>query len=523
MRTIAGSTSCSWYPRIVERTLNITWRRFDLAAFAAGLIFPLGFAPFYLWPVSLFSVGLFFWVSTERTVWRYFLFAFGSYLVGTSWIYVSIHEHGNAPLPLAGFLVFLFVLGISLPWMAFGWLQRWLNGERKPAPMGAFLFASLWLLREWTYTWFLGGFPWLLVGYTQVGLGWRAPFSGMVPVVGVLTTGFLLVLVTVTAVSYRHIEDRYRKWSFAVIGVLALSTLVSLPMTWVSETGDPIRVSLVQGNIEQSTKWDPDSRGLILNTYLTLSEDEWGREIVVWPEASLTFFRDMANGILGQISQRAESAGSSLILGLPDMDEDGHFLNAAIAIGGGNGEYFKKRLVAFGEYVPFEDQLRGLITFFNLPMSRNVPGPAEQPPLTAGELTISMSICFEIVFPELVRNQTASPDLLVTISNDTWFGASLGPDQHMQMAQARAMENGRYLLRSTNNGITGVVAPNGHVSVMLPRFEAGVLRAEVYAMDGDTPYRTIGDLPSVFLTMLVIVLMVATNLKWNDESLSMKP
>ena len=133
-----------------------------------------------------------------------------------------------------------------------------------------------------------------------------------------------------------------------------------------------------------------------------------------------------------------------------------------------------------------------------------------------------MSICFEIVFPELVRNQAASPDLLVTISNDTWFGASLGPDQHMQMAQARAMENGRYLLRSTNNGITGVVAPNGH-SVMLPRFEAGVLRAEVYAMDGDTPYRTIGDLPSVFLTMLVIVLMVATNLKWNDESLSMKP
>ena len=146
MRTIAGSTSCSWYPRIVERTLNITWRRFDLAAFAAGLIFPLGFAPFYLWPVSLFSVGLFFWVSTERTVWRYFLFAFGSYLVGTSWIYVSIHEHGHAPLPLAGFLVFLFVLGISLPWMAFGWLQRWLSGERKPALMGAFLFASLWLL-----------------------------------------------------------------------------------------------------------------------------------------------------------------------------------------------------------------------------------------------------------------------------------------------------------------------------------------------------------------------------------------
>ena len=302
-----------------------------------------------------------------------------------------------------------------------------------------------------------------------------------------------------------------------VIGVLALSTLVSLPITWVSETGDPIRVSLVQGNIEQSTKWDPDSRGLILNTYLTLSEDEWGREIVVWPEASLTFFRDMAIGVLGQISQHAESAGSSLILGLPDMDEDGHFLNAAIAIGGGNGEYFKKRLVAFGEYVPFEDQLRGLITFFNLPMSRNVPGPAEQPPLKAGELTISMSICYEIVFPELVRSQTESPDLLVTISNDTWFGASLGPDQHMQMAQARAMENGRYLLRSTNNGITGVVAPDGHVRVVLPRFEAGVLRAEVYVMDGDTPYRTIGDLPSVFLTMLVIVLIVTANLTRSDE------
>lgn len=484
--------------------MDISGRRSDLAVVAAGLIFPLGFSPFYFWPLSLLSVGVFFWLTAERTVRRYFLFAFGSYLVGTSWIYVSIHEHGNAPVMLAALLVFLFVLGISLPWIVFGWLHRRVMREGSAAVAGAVLFASLWMLREWTYTWFLGGFPWLLVGYTQVGLGWIAPFSGTLPVVGVLGTGFLIVLVTALVLNALRDAERQRRQQLFVLGVVVLLVVACLPLSWVKETGEPIRVSLVQGNIAQSTKWHPDSRGPILETYLSLTETEWGQDLVIWPEAALTFFRETADDLLNQISEHAKTTGTTLILGLPDATDEGRFLNAAVAIGEGEGEYFKKRLVAFGEYVPLEDQLRGLITFFDLPMSRNVPGPDRQRPLTAGDLLISMSICYEVVFPEMVRSQVASPDLLVTISNDTWFGSSLGPDQHMQMAQARAMENGRFLLRATNNGITGVVAPDGGLQSTLPRFEAGVLKSEVRAMTGDTPYRVLGDVPWIVLAFLVV-------------------
>lgn len=496
--------------------MQIGRRRYDLAVLAAGLAYPLGFSPFYLWPVSVLSVGLLFWLSSERIVWRYFLFAFGAYLLGTSWIYVSIHEHGNASAPLAALLVFLFVLGISIPWAVFGWIHSRLT-RGTVLVTGAIVFASLWMVREWAYTWLFGGFPWLLLGYSQVGLGWIAPFSGTVPVIGVLATGFLMVGAVTLAVAAWRLSGRVRKWLAGCAVAIVVIALACLPVTWTHEVGEPVRVSLVQGNIAQSTKWHPDSRRPILNTYLGLTETEWGRDIVVWPEAALTFFRDTATSLLEQISQHAQAKGTSLILGLPDVNDEGRYVNAAIALGDGRGEYFKKRLVAFGEYVPFEDQLRGLITFFDLPMSRNVPGPARQRPLQAGELTLSMSICYEVVFPELVRNQTSSPDLLVTISNDTWFGASLGPAQHMQMAQARAMENGRYLLRATNNGITGVVAPDGRLVASLPRFEAGVLRYEVYAVSGETPYRGIGDLPWVFVAVLLLATPVVLRKSYQNS------
>jgi apolipoprotein N-acyltransferase len=180
------------------------------------------------------------------------------------------------------------------------------------------------------------------------------------------------------------------------------------------------------------------------------------------------------------------------------------FRNTAVVAGTGEGRYVKRRLVPFGEYVPLEGLLRGAIEFFALPMSHAGPGAWRQPLLDLGGQRAQMSICYEVVYPDLVRRDAGGADVLITISNDTWFGASIGPLQHLQMAQMRALENGRWMLRGTNNGVTAIVDHRGAVTSRLPQFEPGVLRGEYAAMSGITPFTRFGHAP--WLAVIVLAL-----------------
>ncbi|MEX2488040.1 MAG: apolipoprotein N-acyltransferase, partial [Pseudomonadales bacterium] len=270
-------------------------------------------------------------------------------------------------------------------------------------------------------------------------------------------------------------------------------------LQFVHPAGEHVSVSLVQGNVDQATKWQRNMVNPILNRYTDLTRHEWGRDLIVWPEAAITLFRENAGSFLDDLGARARSEGTTVLLGIPDRDDAGNYQNTAIALGAGEGSYSKRRLVPFGEYVPMESVLRGTIQFFDLPMSRNRPGPDDQLPLFAGRHRLSLSICYEVVYPELVRTTVDDPDLLVTISNDTWFGRSIGPEQHLQMAQMRALENGRYMVRGTNNGITAVVDHKGLITARLPRFEQGVLRSEAKILEGKTPYSRWGSWPLLIL------------------------
>jgi len=189
------------------------------------------------------------------------------------------------------------------------------------------------------------------------------------------------------------------------------------------------------------------------------------------------------------------------------------FENTALVVGAGSGRYVKRRLVPFGEYVPLEGLLRGLIGFFNLPMSTSEPGPESQPGMTAGAVRIGTAICYEIAYPELVRRDAQTADVLVTISNDAWFGGSIGPHQHLQIARMRALENARYVLRSTNTGITAAIDERGVVQARLPQFEQGVLTANWRPMAGETPFTRWGTLPGLIVTLLVGLLCLWRNFR----------
>jgi apolipoprotein N-acyltransferase len=269
---------------------------------------------------------------------------------------------------------------------------------------------------------------------------------------------------------------------------------------------------MVQGNVAQELKWEPGQLDAIIDTYTALSEPLWGTDLVVWPEAAVPAYLDLVVDRLGPIAARAARSHSSLLLGIPTRDANAtrrrgfDAFNSVAVIGSDSGLYHKRRLVPFGEYVPLERWLRGLIAFFDLPMSSFSRGPEEQAPLTVHGVRVAPSICYEIVYPDLVAAGATDAGLLLTVSNDTWFGASIGPLQHLQMARMRALETGRPLVRATNNGVSALIDARGAIIARGGQFTQEIIRGSVQPTTGLTPFLRWDWWPVVLLAVLMIVL-----------------
>jgi apolipoprotein N-acyltransferase len=486
-----------------------------LLALAAGGLLPLALAPFGIWPLAYVSPALFFFVlqsAPRRRVLTGWLYGCGLYGVGASWIFVSIHSYGNASVPLAALLVVLFVCGLALFWAACGWLYGLIRPQR--IALGAAWFVFVFSFFDWLLCWFLTGFPWLFPGYAAIDT-WLA---GLVPLGGVL---LLNLVFAAGGVALVLLVDAWRRGRLA--GAAASVSLVVLLAPWPaglllervhwSLPTSERTVALIQGNVDQAEKWKPENRDAIVERYLRLSEPYWGVDLLIWPEAAITVFEHEAGPLLSRLDARGRASGTALVLGIPAYeilpDRRVVFRNTAIGLGRASGRYVKRRLVPFGEYVPLEGLLRGLIEFFDLPMSRAEPGAWQQPLLDVGDASAQMAICYEIVYPDLVR--TPASDVLLTISNDSWFGASVGPLQHLEMARMRALENARWLLRGTNNGVTAIVDPGGRVVDRLPQFESGALTGTFETRTGLTPYGRFGNWP--FLALLGVLGAVALGLR----------
>ena len=238
-------------------------------------------------------------------------------------------------------------------------------------------------------------------------------------------------------------------------------------------------------------------------------------ELIVWPETAVPVLKEYAEGYLAVMARIASDRQAALITGVPlrqvNAAGERRFYNAITVLGEGQGTYLKQKLVPFGEYVPLQDLLRGLIAFFDLPMSDFARGPAQQPLLQAKGLRLASYICYEAVYPEFAAELARDSDLLLTISNDTWFGRSIGPVQHLQMAQMRALEAGRWMIRATNNGISVLIDPQGRIQSRIPQFEAAILYGEVQAMQGHTPYLRFGSLPLAILAALILLATLLAN------------
>ena len=470
-----------------------------VVAFLAGVIYPLGFAPYSIWPLTFFSLFVVFgalYLSRGRALLTLACFAIGKNLVGVSWVYHSIHVFGNAEPFLAGLIVCVFVLILSAFYLPAGLVINFVSKQRKLSPHSyLLLFAACMAFTEWLLTWLMSGFPWLFAGHSVLDM----PLSNLLPLLGTLCVS--LIIFYLCGAFYLFIKTR--RWSYLVPAILSWAVSGFLyPIEWVEETHE-YRVALVQANIEQNKKWLYEERNQNLNKHLSLSQDHWDADLLIWPEAAITLFGSEAEEALSLLDTMALESQTSFISGMPTVDSPRGrpplTRNSVVALGDGSGTYSKVHLVPFGEFVPFENVLRGLIDFFDLPMSSMSGGQPNQENLRIdfrGEsISVAPAICYEIAYADTIRERSIGSSLIVTVSNDTWFGETFGPWQHLQIARVRALENGKPMLRVTNNGVTAVIDNSGDIIASLPQFESSVLMSSIKLTTGRTPYSYLADWP----------------------------
>lgn len=463
----------------------------DILALSAGLILPFAFAPFGWFPLAVLAPALLFsvWVSASagRALWRGWLFGVGMFGIGTSWIQISLHQFG---VPLLAFSVSATVLFVAFLALYPG-LLGYLAIRCAPPSAGLRLllvWPALWTLMEWLRGWFLTGFPWLNLGYSQID----APLAGLAPVLGVYgvswTTAFSAGLACYL------VKSRSGHWPSYLVLALALwggSALLGR-VTWTQATGAPLRVALIQGNVEQLEKWQPAERYATLERYVSLSNPYLGADVIIWPETAIPMFYDEARPFLERLQRLAKRFQTQFVVGIPYSD-GGRDYNSVIGVGTKAGFYHKRHLVPFGEFIPFPSLLMPFLERVGLRVANFSSGEPIQPDFIAGGQAIGVSICYEDAFGEEVIDALPRAGLLVNVSNDAWFGDSIAPHQHLQIARMRALETGRFLLRSTNTGISAIISPQGKIVQRAPQFEPHALALQIYAHQGATPYTWIGN------------------------------
>jgi apolipoprotein N-acyltransferase len=483
----------------------------DIGAFVCGLFLPLAFSPFDIFYLSLilpaFLLILWLKLSPKRAFLRGWLFGLGFFTVGTYWVFISIHTYGQAPLILALLITLLFMMALALFPAVQGYvLARFFSNTTISKCLLA--FPASWVILEWLRGWLFSGFPWLFIGYSQLNSSssWFNPHLwSLAPIGSVYAVSWAVVFISGAIVAL-FVHKKLRWLCFIVILVTVLwNTCVLLSKKqWTYPVGNPLTVAMIQADIPQELKWQPEQVVATLQRYRELTMQNWQSNIILWPEAAITVLQTQVPAYLADLNKDALAHKTTLITGIP-MQVNDQYYNGMMALGNGHGRYLKRHLVPFGEYMPFRSLLNWLGRYIQIPMSDFSSGSKQQPPFIADGISIAPFICYEIAYPTEVLEAFPQAQLIVTLTDDSWFGRSLAPAQHLQIAQMRALETGRFLLMSTNNGVTAIVNPLGQITAFAPPFEVYVLTGKVMAMQGSTPWVHMGIYP-IMILMLIFLL-----------------
>lgn len=472
--------------------------RFLLAA-GLGALHAATFMQDIGWPVEILALAALFALvaQAERGAAALrlgFGFGLGWFLVGISWVYVSMHTYGLMPAPLAAAATLLFSGYLALfPACACG--AAFVLARRRAAPWVVFaLLPPFWAIGELLRGWLLTGFPWLASGYAHVA----SPLAGYAPWIGVYGTGLAAAAVgaALAAIAQRAVPRTARARGGVLLVALGVPLLGGALATiqWSIPSGNPLHVRLLQGNIAQDVKFNPEHFDATVHTYFDLIEQR-GADLIVLPETAFPrFVSDLPPELIERLHADADRLHAAIAVGVPVDDAGARFTNSVLAFTPGDTavqRYDKSHLVPFGEFVP--DGFHWFIALLSIPLGDFNRGPADQAPMTLAGARVAFDICYEDLFGEELIGSARTARLLINVSNVAWFGDSLALPQHLAIARMRAIETARPMLRATNTGMTAAIDPHGTVIALLPPFTTGSLEVSVQPTAGLTPYVRMGN------------------------------
>ncbi len=474
----------------------------DAIALADGAFLVLAFAPFeWRWvAVASMVILIALWSgATPRAAFRSgYLFGLGLFGAGVSWVFNSIYVFGHAPFPVAALITVALVGFLALYPALTGLIANRLSSGRG-AGWCLVAVPVVWTLMEWLRSWVLSGFPWILLGQSQVD----TPLAGLFPVLGTLGSSWA-TLETAGLVALLALGPGRRRWG-GLIGLCVLwgGVLALGQIPWVHPEGKPFRASVIQGNIAQDDKWRPENLGPTMRLYASLTRAHWDSRLILWPETAIpAFYSELAATYLDPLAREAAAHHSEIVTGIFTEDPaTGAIYNSIAVLGDPPRFYHKRHLVPFGEFMPLRGLLLWLEGMIQIPMSDLSPGHG-RPVLEADGVVLGASVCYEVAYGPQLMEALPEAQVLVNVSNDGWFGRSLAPHQHLEIARTRALEAGRFLLRATNTGISAIIDQQGRLVARSPQFEVDVLSAEVTPMTGLTPYARWGNWGPVTVLLL---------------------
>jgi apolipoprotein N-acyltransferase len=471
-------------------------------ALGAGALLACAFAPLQWWPLAILCpavlMGLWEHASPREAARTGFWFSFGTFLAGTYWLYVSIHDLGKAPvwltialmLGLVGIMaLYNALIGyVVARWLPRGGAWRWLIG-----------MPAAWLLVEWWRGWFLSGFSWLSLGYSQTDT-WLARFA---PITGVYGISLLLLMSAGALVALVR-GARGVRVAAALILIVPWGVGAALaPVRWTHPAGPPVSVAVIQADIPQEEKWQDQYESEILARYRKMTEAALGTKLIVWPEAALP---EPANNLLPYIAlidRETQARGSSLVLGTVRASADGQrYYDSILALGRQASWYSKDHLVPFAEFFPVPHFVRNWLRLMTLPYESFSRGGTRQAPLPVAGLELGATICYEVGYGSYMLHMLPQANALVNVTNDAWFGHSTARYEQFQMARMRTLEEGRSMVIASNDGISAVLGPRGQILAAAPPYQPYVLRSTLTPRSGLTPFARLGNWLAVSLAGL---------------------
>ncbi|AFA41151.1 apolipoprotein N-acyltransferase [Wigglesworthia glossinidia endosymbiont of Glossina morsitans morsitans (Yale colony)] len=489
-----------------------------LIIFIFGILNTISFSPYDFWPASIFSIFGLLVIINKYQYWKKiiflgFIWGIGNFFSSIYWIYFSIYQFFELSFLISIFLVFVLSVYLSLYPMIFVLLLQYFctHINLKRFLIGA---PSIWFFTEFLRGKIFTGFPWLELGYSQID----GPLKGIAPIFGVSGISCIIIIISgLISLSWTKKEIFPLILSFSILIILYPLNFLK----WYTFDKQYIKIALVQGNVPQSLYFDNNQVNLILKKYMQITEPFLKvSKIIIWPESAIPCYDIICDNFLMNLDRKLKLKNSILITGITSFYQSGYY-NSIMLLGNDQSyeynlkhKYNKHYLVPFGETLPIKNFFQPILKKFGIFIFSLQRGKYLQPQLNISNFHFTPSICYEIIFSEKIRNNVQSnTDFLLTISNDIWFGNTIGPWQHLQMARMRALETGKTLLRSSNNGITAIINPDGTLKSKLPQFVCDVLFEIISPSKGVTPYVFFGSMPIWIIVIIFFIYSIIYKFK----------